>query len=128
VWPVDSKSGCYLREKQMNKATAILHFVPAAMLVLAIGRWPYGYYMLLRVIVLATALLLASLIYQQGRAFTVWIGLFVAVAFVYNPLVPLHLTRGVWSVLNLAVAVLFIGHFIADHRTTLDRNRTTGAP
>jgi hypothetical protein len=96
----------------MNKATAVfVHFIPAAMLVLALGRWPCGYYMLLRVVVVAAALLLAGLIYQQAKSNTVWFGLFLIVAIVFNPIVPLHLTRGVWSILNVAAAVTFAGHF-----------------
>jgi hypothetical protein len=81
------------------------------MLVLALGRWPYGYYMLLRVVVAATALLLAGLIYQQAKSFTLWLGLFLIVAIVFNPIVPLHLTRGVWSILNVLAAAIFAGHF-----------------
>jgi hypothetical protein len=96
-----------------NKAvTALLHFIPAGVLALAIGRWPYGYYMLLRVVVFATALLIAGLICQQARAFTLWLGLFVVVAIIFNPIVPLHLTRGVWSILNLAGAGLFAAHWL----------------
>jgi hypothetical protein len=92
-------------------APALVHFIPAGMLVLALGRWPYGYYMLLRVVVAAAALLLAGLIYQQAKSFTVWFGLFLIVAIVFNPIVPPHLTRGVWSNLNVAAAVTFAGHF-----------------
>jgi hypothetical protein len=29
-----------------------------------------------------------------------------------QPIYPIHLTRGVWSILNVAAAALFIGHFI----------------
>jgi hypothetical protein len=97
----------------MNKAvTALVHFVPAGMLALALGRWPYSYYMFLRVVVLAAALLIAGLVYQQAKTFTVWVGLFVIVAIVFNPIVPLHLARGVWSILNVAAAALFVGHFV----------------
>ena len=62
----------------LNKVTdALLHMIPAGMLLIAIGRWPYGYYMLLRVVILASALLLAGLIYQQAKTFTLWVGPFV---------------------------------------------------
>ena len=33
-------------------------------------------------------------------------------ALIFNPFIPIHLTRGVWSILNVAAAALFIGHFI----------------
>jgi hypothetical protein len=101
-------------QNRINQAiTRLIHFIPTAMLVLvlALGRWPYGYYMLLRVVVAATALLLAGLIYQQAKSFTLWLGLFLIVATVFNPIVPLHLTRGVWSILNVLAAAIFAGHF-----------------
>jgi hypothetical protein len=105
----------------MSKTTsAIIHFLPSGMLILALGRWPYVYYMLLRVVVLAAALLLAGLIYQQAKSFTIWIGLFLIVAAIFNPIVPLHLTRGVWSILNAATAALFVGHFIVAHSQFAD--------
>jgi hypothetical protein len=94
-------------------AAALLHLIPASMLVLAIGRWPYGYYMLLRVVVLAAALLLAGLVSQRVKSFTVWVGVFLVVAIIFNPIVPLHLTRGVWSILNVAAAALFVGHLVS---------------
>lgn len=67
--------------------------------------------MLLRVVVLTAALLIAGLIYQQAKTFTLWVGLFVIVAMIFNPISPLHLTRGVWSILNVAAAALFVGHY-----------------
>src|SRR5262245_65194187 len=94
-----------------NKAITAVHFIPAAMLVLAVGPWPYGYYMLLRVVVFATGLLLAALTYQRMKQFTIWIGLFLIVAIVFNPIVPLHLTRGAWSALDLVGAALFATHW-----------------
>jgi hypothetical protein len=90
-------------------APALIHFIPAGIL----GRWPYAYYMLLRVVVAAAALLLAGLIYQQAKSFTVWFGLFLILAIVFNPIVPLHLTRAVWAILNVAAAAIFAGHFFA---------------
>jgi len=93
----------------INKtAPTFVHFIPAGMLLLAIGPWPYGYYMLLRVVVFAAGLLLAALTYQRLKQFTIWIGLFLIVAIVFNPIVPLYMTRGAWSVLDLAGAALFV--------------------
>jgi hypothetical protein len=97
----------------LNKVTnALFHMMPSSMLLIAIGRLPYGYYMLLRVVVPAAALLLAGFIYQRTSKFTIWIGLFLVAAIVFNPVAPLHLTRAVWTILNVAAAALFVGHFI----------------
>jgi hypothetical protein len=96
-----------------NKLTnALLHIVPAAMLFGALGHWRYGYYMLLRVVVTAAAVLLTAFSYQRTKTFSIWIGLFLVVAAVFNPIVPLHLTRGAWSILNIAAGALFVGHLV----------------
>jgi hypothetical protein len=97
-----------------NKLTnALFHIVPAGMLFAALGHWPYGYYTLLRVVV-TTAALLTAFAYQRTKTFSVWIGLFLVVAAIFNPVVPLHLTRGVWSILNVAAGASFVGHSVVD--------------
>jgi 4-hydroxybenzoate polyprenyltransferase len=64
-----------------------------------------------RSLVLAAALLIAGSIYQRTKQFTIWLGVFLIIAAVFNPFAPLHLTRNVWSVLNVVAAALFIGHY-----------------
>jgi hypothetical protein len=32
-------------------------------------------------------------------------------AVIFNPFIPLHLTRGAWSILNIAAGALFVGHY-----------------
>ena len=108
----------------MNKSVAIfLHFVPVVMLVLAVGPWPYSYYMLLRIVVFAAALLLASLIYQRAKSITAWTILFVITAIIFNPFIPLHLTRGVWSILNILAGGLFVVHFVMSNRESSAKAR-----
>src|SRR5947209_13580381 len=116
--------GAVRMDNGINRVIAgLIHFIPAGMLVLAIGRWPYGYYMLLRVIVFADGLLLAALIYQRMKTFTVWIGFFLIVAIVFNPIIPLHLSRGTWSILNLAGAGLFATHWFVMRETVIADTR-----
>jgi hypothetical protein len=50
---------------------------------------------ILRVVVTVAAALLTAFAYQRTKSFSVWIGLFLVVAAVFNPIVPLHLTQGV---------------------------------
>ena len=111
----------FIAEQKQKMPPALIRLIPAGMLVLAVGPWPYGYYMLLRVIVFAGGLLLAALTYQRVKQFTIWIGLFLIVAIVFNPIVPLHLTREAWLVLDLAGAALFATHwFVMRESATAD--------
>ena len=86
------------------------------MLVAALGQWPYGYYTLLRVVVCIAALLLALAIFRRADEITLWCAAFIAVGIVFNPLLPLHLTRAIWGFVDFAIAILFVVHFFITRR------------
>lgn len=75
----------------------------AILLLLALGPWPYGYYQLLRVVVFAAGVYLGIRTKGQG---SIAVGCFLAAA-IFNPFLPAHLPRELWSILNIAGAVLF---------------------
>jgi len=72
---------------------------------------PYGYYILLRWICFGIFAYLAFKAFNQEQQGWVWIlGITAAV---YNPIIRVHLTRQIWSVLNvitigIAVASIFV--------------------
>jgi hypothetical protein len=72
---------------------------------------PYGYYILLRWVTCGVFAYLAFQAFNQERQGWVWIlGITAAV---YNPIIRVHLTREIWSVLNvitigIAVASIFV--------------------
>jgi len=67
---------------------------------------PYGYYRLLRVIVCAV---FAYLCYATiKRKLEGWAWVLGVSAVIYNPIFSLHLTRGIWSVVNV-VSVMILG-------------------
>ncbi|BCH59159.1 hypothetical protein RvVAR0630_17830 [Agrobacterium vitis] len=80
--------------------------IAALLLFAALAPWSYGFYSLLRLVVCAAALYAGIQLLERDR--NISIGLFV-VAFIFNPLLPLHLTREIWSVLNVAAGV-FMGY------------------
>ena len=87
-----------------------LWLAPAALLILALLPWPYGFYNLLR---LAICVVSAWLAYEQWKhddAVSGWVVALGAATLLYNPFLPVHLTREIWSVLNIATAGLFLGH------------------
>lgn len=72
---------------------------------------PYGYYVLLRWVSCAVFAYLACQASASKEREWVWV-LGVAAA-IYNPIVPVHLTREIWSVVNvvtiaMAVASIFV--------------------
>ncbi len=86
------------------------HLVPsliaAVMLLAALGRWPYGYYKLLRWVVCAAAVFVVVLAVLYEKQWAAWP--FGVVALAFNPLIPIHLNRDIWRVVDLLVAVAFI--------------------
>lgn len=68
--------------------------------------WPYGYYTLLRLVVCGTSTYVAIKAKETKQNFWMWGMGFIAVLF--NPLIPIHLDKGLWTIIDLVVAVIFI--------------------
>lgn len=90
-----------------------LWLAPAALLAGALLPWPYGYYELLRLAVCAVSAWIAYEQWRHDDAVSGWVVAFGGIAMLYNPLLPVHLTREIWSVLNLASAAAFLLHLRA---------------
>ena len=80
-------------------------YVPIGMLVLAIFPLPYGYYMLLRLVVTAAAVYVA---YKNfSRDIASWGIVFVIIALLFNPFYVIHFDKALWMIIDLIVAGLF---------------------
>jgi heme/copper-type cytochrome/quinol oxidase subunit 4 len=86
------------------------HLIPsliaALMLFGALGRWPYGYYQLLRFVVCGVSVYVAFMAYNWQKIWAVW--LFGFIAFLFNPLIPMHISRELWQPIDFICAVVFI--------------------
>lgn len=92
-----------------------LWLVPAALLVLALGPWPYSYFQLLRLVVCGACAFLAYREFKRAGVVPWTVGLGF-LALVFNPIVPVHLARSVWSVVDLGAAVVLALHFWANRK------------
>ena len=85
------------------------HFIPtviaALMLLVSLAPWPYGYYQLLRFVVCGAAGYVAFIAYNWKKIWAVWLFGFIAVLF--NPLIPIHLSREIWQLIDVVCAALF---------------------
>lgn len=80
--------------------------VAGIMLLLAIPSiWPYGYYQLLRWVVAGSAGYIAFKKYEQGSKYWMWT--MIAMAILFNPIIPFYLDKGVWVILDLISATIF---------------------
>lgn len=76
------------------------------LLFLALGRHPYGFYMNLRVFTFFVALWTAWIAADTDKS--KWATCFAIVAFVFNPIFPLHLGRDLWHTVDVVAALLFL--------------------
>lgn len=84
--------------------------VPAGLLVFALVPLPYGFYILLRLIVCVVSVWLAYVQWKHDDAISGWVVVLVIIALVYNPIIVVHLTREVWTIINLVTSLVLIGH------------------
>lgn len=95
-----------------NKSKNIATIISVVLLILSvIGRWPYGFYTLLRIIVFGTTVYLSWLAYRNEKQSWAWV--FGFIALIFNPLIPLYLDRDLWKAIDLIVAVfLMVSSFV----------------
>jgi hypothetical protein len=65
---------------------------------------PYGYYMLLRIACCAVCTYLAVAAASAGK--TPWTWALSIFAVLYNPIMRVHLTRDIWSVVNVVTIIV----------------------
>lgn len=90
----------------MSRAFLIFRLLTAALLLLALWNWPYGYYSVLRVCASIAAIEVFWVALEQGRR--AWLLPFAAIFILWNPVAQIHLPRGAWQVLDVAAAMLFV--------------------
>ncbi|WP_416796229.1 DUF6804 family protein [Ciceribacter azotifigens] len=87
------------------------------LLAVATMPMPYGYYTLLRLVVTVAGVFLAWSEFQTHQRLTVWVLLFGFLALLFNPVIPVHLDREVWFVLDLGAAAIFIARWLVGLRS-----------
>jgi hypothetical protein len=68
--------------------------------------WPYEFFTILRFVVCGSSTYVAWLSYKDGQENWTWI--LGAIALLFNPFLPIYLTREIWVVIDSATAVLLI--------------------
>lgn len=85
--------------------------IAAGLLVWALARHRYDYFVLLRWVTCVAAGYSAYLAANQKKLAWTWI--LGAVAVLFNPLVPIHLRRETWAFIDVGTALLLLGSIAA---------------
>jgi len=90
--------------------------IAIVLLLLTFFPWPYSYFTLLRWIVTAIAVYYAYFLYEKHKKTDFWFWVFVGIAILFNPIVPVYLySKAMWGVIDVIVAVCF-GVFIIKNK------------
>jgi len=93
----------------MNAATIgiiLTKLIAAVMLFAALGHHPYDYYTLLRWVTCGVCAYTAYQAVQKDKLGWVWV--FAIAALVMNPIIPVHLKRDTWALVDVVLAVLLL--------------------
>ena len=77
------------------------------LLIAADGKHPYGFYMVLRLVITAGAVYWVLRVYKEGKR--AWTWMFAAVALLLNPFLPIRMQRTQWQPIDLCLGILLIG-------------------
>jgi hypothetical protein len=99
------------RIRIMKNISTAIWIVPAAIIFVGLLPLPYGYYQSMRIVVcLASASILFFTF--RGLRSQFWEGVFILVAILFNPIVPIYLTRPLWFWIDISVAGMFLAHLV----------------
>lgn len=84
----------------------LARIITAIMLYVALDRMPIGYYTILRFVVCGITAYGAYVFAEQNKKGWAWIfGIF---AVLFNPFVPMHLSRNTWAPIDVGVAAFLL--------------------
>ena len=76
------------------------------LLVVALLPLPYGYYQFLRIAITIASGLVAYSCFSEGKQG--WAVGFGAICILFNPIIPVHLSKSMWAPIDVAVALVFL--------------------
>jgi len=83
-----------------------LRIIAAIFLFVAIGNFPYSYYIILRFIICGVSI--CGIWYAYKVRKFLWLWVFSAIAVLFNPIIPIHLKKEAWIIVDLAVIIIFL--------------------
>lgn len=98
----------------------IIKVIIGLMLLLALADWQYSYYEVLRVVVCTSSVYLAYDSYDKKRI--VWTCIFIALAILFNPIIPIYLQKETWRIVDFVAALLVLASIFFDKKVTSNKS------
>jgi len=83
-----------------------IRLIAAGLLFIGILELPYGYYILLRIVICILSVITAFISSESNSKSWMW--LFGIIAILFNPIIPIYLEKEIWIVIDFIVAIIFI--------------------
>jgi len=109
-------------EERPDQVLLMTSIASTIMVAIGLGDMPYGFYMLLRIILCGAAIITSLCINNLLHRYLVWTFTFFAI--LYNPLIPIRLgDKEIWMVLNIITLVIFWSTFFILKRKLIKAKR-----
>lgn len=83
-----------------------LCIICGVLLLIAIPSWlPYGFYTFLRLVICAASIYLTFTFYKSKL--NGWMLVFGSIALLFNPIIPVYLSKEIWVVIDFIGVILF---------------------
>ena len=92
-----------------KNSLTLVYIVPAILLLLVtFVNFPYGFYTLLRLIVSISSGFIIYLNYKEEKRITTSVIIFTIICLLFNPIIPVHLTKSQWIPIDIITSIIFI--------------------
>jgi len=92
-----------------KNSLTLVYIVPALLLLLVtFVNFPYGFYTLLRLIVSISSGFIIYLNYKKEKRITTSVIIFTIICLLFNPIIPVHLTKSQWIPIDIITSIIFI--------------------
>jgi Ni,Fe-hydrogenase I cytochrome b subunit len=93
----------------MNRNSIKFFFlVPVLLLIIApIFKFQYGFYVFLRLVIFITSGAIIYYSYQNTKEINLTVVIFCFIMMLFNPIIPVHLSREVWLPIDFIVAGVY---------------------
>lgn len=92
--------------KNLSLGFLIVRVITSIMLFWALLANPYSYYNILRIVVCAVCVyaVVKSISVEKNK----WAWVFGVLAFVFNPIIPVHLDREAWAIIDVISGIVIL--------------------
>ena len=81
-------------------------YIAVGLLFLGVFSLPYGYYMLLRLIIFGVFAWAAFLSFEQNEELLPWV--FIIIAIIFNPIFKIYLPKEVWIIIDIVAGAILL--------------------